>query len=184
MFHRYRLPAFLLFGLFLLVVGSPPAVAHVTVVPAEASAGSRLHVAFRVPHGCDGEATLALRLRIPEGVRGVRPKAKPGWEITISSDGGGAVEEIAWRGGPLPDAWFDEFDLLLVTPQRPGETLYFPVVQECETGVHHWIDIPASGEDPATLAEPAPFLRLTEPEVGGHHGHDHGHGDGHGHAHD
>jgi uncharacterized protein YcnI len=28
---------------------------------------------------------------------------------------------------------------------KPNTTLYFPVVQECETGVSRWIDIPAEG---------------------------------------
>ena len=46
-------------------------------------------------------------------------------------------------------------------PDKPGATLYFPTVQECQTGVHRWIEIPAAGQQWHDLAEPAPFVRLT-----------------------
>ena len=45
-------------------------------------------------------------------------------------------------------------------PDKPGETLYFPTVQECEKGVHRWIEIPAAGKSRGDYKEPAPFLRL------------------------
>jgi len=34
-------------------------------------------------------------------------------------------------------------------------------VQECERGVHRWIEIPAAGKSRGDYKEPAPFLRLT-----------------------
>ena len=37
---------------------------------------------------------------------------------------------------------------------------YFPLVQECEKGVHRWIEIPAAGKSGHDLAEPAPALKL------------------------
>jgi periplasmic copper chaperone A len=45
-------------------------------------------------------------------------------------------------------------------PNKPGETLYFPTVQECERGVHRWIEIPAAGRSRGDYKEPAPFLKL------------------------
>jgi uncharacterized protein YcnI len=45
-------------------------------------------------------------------------------------------------------------------PDSAGKTLYFPVVQECEKGVHRWIEIPADGKTADALKEPAPGLRL------------------------
>ena len=98
---------------------------------------------------------------------------KPGWEITIVKrkperpiEGPhGAitevVDEIAWRGGPLPDAYFDEFGLSMKLPAEPGRVLYFPIVQECESGVHRWIQIPSGGKSGHDLDEPAPALTLT-----------------------
>ena len=53
---------------------------------------------------------------------------------------------MAWRGGSLPDNLYDTFGLLMKLPDAAGKTLYFPVVQECEKGVHRWIEIPAAGQ--------------------------------------
>jgi uncharacterized protein YcnI len=50
--------------------------------------------------------------------------------------------------------------MILRLPDKAGENLYFPVVQECEKGVHRWIEIPAKGQDAGKLREPAPFIHL------------------------
>ena len=47
-------------------------------------------------------------------------------------------------------------------PAQPKQTLYFPVVQECEQGVHRWIEIPAAGQHWGDLKEPAPFVRVID----------------------
>lgn len=151
------------------------AAAHVTANPNEAEAGGYFRTALRVSHGCEGSATVAVRVKPPEGVISVRPQAKPGWEITITMrkldqpiDAGHGrmvtetVDEIAWRGGPLPDAHFDEFGLSMKLPAEPGRRLYFPTVQECENGVHRWIEIPAAGQAWGDLDQPAPFVTLIE----------------------
>lgn len=149
--------------------------AHVTANPNEAPADSYFRTALRVGHGCTGSPTIAVRVKIPDGVLAAKPQVKPGWTIEIKMrkldkpvDAGHgrmiseAVDEIAWRGGKLPDAYFDEFGLSLRLPAKAGETLYFPVVQECEQGVHRWIEIPASGQKWEDLREPAPFIRLID----------------------
>ena len=151
--------------------GVAPAVAHVTLEAQEANNKAVL----RVPHGCEGSATVALRVRIPDGVIAVKPMPKPGWMLTTNngkysktytffhnaklSEG---VTEITWSGGKLPDAWYDEFVFqgFLAGDLEAGKTLYFPVVQECEQGVHRWIEIPAPGKSAADYPEPAPALRL------------------------
>jgi uncharacterized protein YcnI len=38
--------------------------------------------------------------------------------------------------------------------------LYFPAVQECEKGVHRWIEIPEPGKSARDYKEPAPALKL------------------------
>jgi periplasmic copper chaperone A len=70
------------------------------------------------------------------------------------------VVEVTWTGR-LADEYFDRFGLHMRLPDRPGETLYFPVVQECERGVHRWIEIPAAGKPRDDYKEPAPALKLT-----------------------
>lgn len=147
--------------------------AHVTASPNEAAAGSYVTTSFTVPHGCDGAATIAVRIKIPAGVSDVKPQMKPGWTATVTmrkletpvKDEHGnivteAVDEVDWRGGPLPNAFYDTFGLLMKLPAAKGTTLYFPTVQECETGVHRWIEIPAAGQQWHDLREPAPFVRL------------------------
>ena len=158
-----------------LLVAAGSAQAHVTANPNEAPADSYFRTALRVGHGCAGSPTTAVRVKIPDGVMAVKPQVKPGWTIEIKMrkldkpvDAGHgrtvseAVDEIAWRGGNLPDAYFDEFGLSMRLPAKAGQTLYFPLVQECEKGVHRWIEIPASGQKWDDLREPAPFIRLID----------------------
>lgn len=156
-----------------LACGLSHASAHVTVQPAEADAGKYSQIAFTVPHGCAGSATVALRVKMPDGVSSVKPQMKPGWTVEIrkkkldaplqTSHGRTVtetVDEVSWRGGPLPDDLFDTFGLVMKLPDTPGKPLYFPAVQECEQGVTRWIEIPAAGQAPAALHEPAPAVRL------------------------
>jgi periplasmic copper chaperone A len=149
--------------------------AHVTLETREAPVGAPYKAVLRVPHGCDGAATVALRIRIPEGMIAVKPMPKPGWTIdTVTGKYPKAydyfhgvkltegVTEISFTGGRLPDAYYDEFVFsgFLAGDLDPGRTLYVPVVQECEKGVHRWIEIPAAGKSGADYPEPAPALKL------------------------
>jgi uncharacterized protein YcnI len=162
----------LLIGASLLAFALPAA-AHVTLDTREAPAGTTLRAAFRVPHGCEGAAMTRMRVRIPDGVTAVKPMPKAGWELaTVKgplavpvSDGHGGtvtegVREVTWTGRLL-DEHYDEFVVRFALPDRPGQTLAFPVVQECEGGkVARWIDVPAAGQKADDLREPAPLLRL------------------------
>lgn len=159
----------------LLLAGASPALGHVTADPDQAPADSWFRTALRISHGCAGSPTVAVRVKLPDGVLSVRPQLKPGWEISIIErkldqpiEGPHGtitqvVDEIAWRGGPLPDAYFDEFGLSMRLPPEPG-ILYFPTVQECEEGVHRWIEIPTGDKEWDDLEEPAPFVTLTPKE--------------------
>jgi uncharacterized protein YcnI len=155
-----------------LVAAGQPAHGHATLDRNEAPADSFFNAFINVPHGCEGSATLKVRVRIPDGVIGVKPQPKPGWELTIRkeklatplAEGHGrtiseTVAEVTWTG-KLADENFDQFGIHMKLPDRPGETLYFPTVQECERGVHRWIEIPAAGNTRGDYKEPAPFLKL------------------------
>ena len=156
-----------------LAWGAASAQAHVTIQPKEATAGSYFQMTFTVPHGCDGKATVLLRVKVPDGVISVKPQMKPGWTLEIKkrnldtpqATGHGqtiseTVDEVAWRGGPLPDNLYDNFGLVVKLPDMPGKDLYFPVVQECEQGVNRWIEIPQKEKPGEELREPAPALHL------------------------
>jgi uncharacterized protein YcnI len=149
-----------------------PVLAHVTLESRQAPIGASYKAVLRVPHGCEGSATTAVRVRIPEGYIDVKPMPKPGWKLDVMRGKYGkpvtqrdakvseGVTEVDWTGGNLPDAFYDEFVLTgyLGDDLAAGQTMYFPVVQECEKGVHRWIEIPAGeGREPP---EPAPGLKL------------------------
>ncbi len=172
----------LLAGLLSMACLSPLAQAHITLQTPEAAVGGPYKAVLRVGHGCQGSDTTRVRVRIPDGVLGVKPQPKAGWTLEVT-DGKYAqpetlhgaqvdhgVREIAWTGD-LPDAYYDEFTFVatLASSLKPGQTLYFPVVQECKKGVSRWIDTSgAKGAD-----SPAPGLKLIAPEK--RHGDQHTH---------
>jgi uncharacterized protein YcnI len=160
------------------VLTSAPISAHVTLERGEATVGSSYKAVLRVPHGCEGSPTIAIRVRVPAGLIAVKPMPKPGWQLEAKtttyakpymlrgapvSEG---VTEIAWSGGKLLDAHYDEFVFVGTIAEElgGGQTIYFPVVQECEKGVHRWIEIPTGGAHShghgAGSSEPAAALRL------------------------
>jgi uncharacterized protein YcnI len=47
------------------------------------------------------------------------------------------------------------FPAYLTDSLKPGEMLYFPTIQECQKGVHRWIEIPAEGKKADEYKEPA-----------------------------
>jgi periplasmic copper chaperone A len=153
--------------------------AHVTLESKEASPGSSYKAVLRVGHGCEGEPTTVIRVQIPEGVIAVKPMPKPGWELATVKDKYDqpydyfgnelteGVKQIEWSGGRLPDDYYDEFVFVgRLTDFKPGTVLHFPTVQECAGGVHRWIEIPAAGQDPDELEEPAPQLTIIEKPAG------------------
>jgi uncharacterized protein YcnI len=154
--------------------------AHIVADPAEGPAGGYFRTAFRVTHGCKGSPTVALTIRMPDGVLSAKPMPKPGWTVEIKTRPldkpvpgqhgfaiRDAVTEVTWRGGRLENAQFDEFTVMVGLPDRAGETLYFPVLQTCEKGENNWNGIPAAGQNWHDLPEPAPFIKL-KPAAGGH----------------
>ena len=156
--------------------------AHSTADPSEGTAGGHFRTTFRVTHGCKGSPTTAVTIRIPEGVLSAKPMPKAGWTIEIKTrpldlpvdSGHGykireAVTEVTWTGGRLENAHFDEFVVSMRLPDKPGTTLYFPMVQICEKGSSNWIGIPAAGQKWGDLPEPAPFVTLKK--AGGGHAH-------------
>lgn len=155
--------------------------AHATFADAEVVQGATARFTLRIPHGCAGEATLRVRVQIPDGLAAAQPMVHPGWELeTVTGPlaqpytayGHTATEgvrEIVWTG-ELPAAFYDEFVFrAAVTDLLPvGQMLYIPVVQECANGAERWIEIPAEGQDAHDLEGPAPGVRIVAPADPGH----------------
>jgi periplasmic copper chaperone A len=157
-----------------VIAAITPARAHVTLDTAQAPALGYVRIAARVPHGCEGAATVALRLQIPDGVTAVKPQPKPGWTLQVVTDPAApvasgheatpSVREVLWRAQPgqaLPDAFYEEFVLRVRMPDAAGQTIWFPFVQECEGGkVSRWIERPAEGQTYEQLRTPAYPVRI------------------------
>jgi uncharacterized protein YcnI len=165
--------SFALAGALLCAVAGQ-ALAHVTLEVGEAKVGSTYKAVLRVPHGCDGKATIAVRVQIPAGMIAVKPMPHAGWQLATKIEPYAepvkyyedtlteGVSEIEWTGGSLPDAWYDEFVFRGKLPDEgAGTTLYIPVVQECEGGAaERWIEIPEAGKTADDYEAPAPGLKL------------------------
>ena len=154
------------------------AFAHATLEQPTATAGSFYKAVMRIGHGCEGgAATQTVRIQIPDGVKQAKPMPKAGWKLetvvkkldkpydwygqTITED----VSEIVWSGGYLPDNFYDEFVFRAKLPDEADQTLYFKTIQECEEGVHRWIEIPEPGKTADDYEEPAPGLKLIKQEA-------------------
>jgi len=137
-----------------LAVAWQPAAAQIVLSQPSFEAGQNYAAFFRVEHGCDGSPTLALSIRIPEGVRVIDTPEKPGWTLNASRRAG-QIATVTWRGRLAADV-SDQFGLFLKLPPKAG-ALYFPAMQECEKGETQWNGIPSAGHD---LRHPAPVLRL------------------------
>ncbi len=168
---QYSVPAA---ALAVSLFAAVPAQAHVTLETRTETLGAPYKAVFKVGHGCNGSPTTKLRVRLPDGVIAAKPMPKPGWQVEIESGPydkaysffhGATLKEgvktITWTG-KLNDKFYDEFvvSVFIADSLKAGDTLYFPVVQECETGVHRWIEIPKAGGSSHELKEPAPGILL------------------------
>jgi uncharacterized protein YcnI len=158
-------------ALALGLLASAPAAAHVTLEVQQAPANSIYRAVFRVPHGCDGATMTRLVVQLPEGITQARPMPKAGWTLVTTPRADAAspaahgaareLAEIAWEGGRLEDAHYDEFIIRFRLPDRPGELLHIPVTQHCEGGrTAAWTEIPEAGRRVSEYRYPAPALRL------------------------
>ena len=160
-------------GLAAALLAPFAAKAHVTFEIAQTPANATYKAVLRMPHGCDGKATDAVRVDIPEGVIEVKPMPKPGWKLgTTKGDYARAydyygtptakgVRTIVWSNGNLPDDWYDEFVFTgHVADLAPGTVLAFPVVQTCVGGEVRWDQVAAPGKDPEAVEHPAPTLAV------------------------
>lgn len=163
-------------------LGASTANAHVTIQgDREMEADARGQIMLRVPHGCGGEATDTLTVRIPDGIRDVRPEQVSGWTASVEigdvepyDSHGNLITEgvvaITWTADdtPLPDDQYRDFGITLRAPSEPG-VYEFPAVQYCGALEEAWIDEPGTDY-------PAPRLTVIEASNGDDHGHSHDEG--------
>ncbi|NTA84518.1 DUF1775 domain-containing protein [Agrobacterium tumefaciens] len=164
-------------AMMLATVSAIPVMAHITLETPTAKIGSSYKAVLRVGHGCEGKATTAIRVRLPEGVISVKPMPKPGWKIEktqgeyakaydyYGQEKTSGVRELTWSGGPLGDDEYDEFVFraYVTNAFKAGQTVAFPIVQECVDGATtRWIEIPALGKVADDYEHPAPVLTIVD----------------------
>ncbi len=164
----------------LVTMSATHSLAHAVLDRKEASPNTPYRGVVQVTHGCEGTATTRVSVTIPEGVVGAKPMPKPGWQVTTTKGAyakaypyyHGAISEgvktITWTGGSLPDDQVDEFTFFARISDAfvPGETVYFPVEQDCEKGGYRWSEIPSAGTSAHALKQPAPGVRLVAAQTG------------------
>lgn len=149
--------------------------AHITANSSEAPSDSYATVRFDVGHGCEESPTTQLKIKVPPSVASATPAVHPLWDVTTKEGRKNKVDlhgETITRGvseviytakKPLPADRLDFFNLSVKLPAgKPGESVPFPTVQKCAKGETRWIQVPAEGEDPDELEDPAPAITLTE----------------------
>jgi uncharacterized protein YcnI len=151
-----------------------PASAHITFENKEVKPGTTVKFVLRIPQGCEGSATTGVRIALPESLTEAKPQPKAGWTLSVVTDnvqdaaatpghghgGVGNVKEIAWTGGRLEDAYYDEFVFRAAVGKAATGRIFVPVVQQCESGTDRWIEIPADGGSSEDLKHPAPSVRV------------------------
>jgi periplasmic copper chaperone A len=149
--------------------------AHVVFNQSNAAPAALTTLELRVTHGCDGSPTKEVRLKLPDGVTRVTPRALAGWQVAVTKRALSApvtlhgetitqtIDTIIWSGGSFPDLAYEQFEVRAMMPNAAGRTLYFPVEQICESGQTSWSQIPATPAGWGALREPAPFVTLTSP---------------------
>ncbi|QIK40511.1 YcnI family protein [Pontibrevibacter nitratireducens] len=155
--------------------------AHATYAESEVTQGETARLTLRVPHGCGDEATLRVRIQIPEGLIAAQPMVKADWELeTVTGPYENSYEyygntltegvrEIIWSG-ELSSPYYDEFVFRARVTDKvaANEMLYIPAIQECASGVARWIEIPAEGQDSHDLDEPASGVMVIPASHDGH----------------
>ncbi len=155
------------------ILSSPATYAHAVIDEAQAYAGEFSFVTIRITHTCGDSPTNEVRVKIPDGVVRVSPRWMPGWsaekhmrklaepyENEVGQLVTETVDEIIWRGGPLPAGYYLGFQIRALMPRTPGVTLWFKTIQRCDGDSIRWIEVPTPGQSPWELETPAPFIEL------------------------
>ena len=172
---RTRIAAGVVLGAALATALPLAASAHVTVTPDAPVAGGYDVLTFAFGHGCDGSATTALRIGMPDGLDSATPTIAPGWSIDIERDpSDNLVSAITYTADePIADGLRAAVDVSVKYADDAEGTLAFPVEQTCVDGSTSWSETVAEGEDPHSVEHPAPTVTLGAAEGAASEGHDH-----------
>jgi uncharacterized protein YcnI len=153
-----------------------PALAHITVTPGSARAGSAAVLTFHVPNEEAKASTTKVDVKIPTDhpIADLLVKPVPGWTISVRhvtlvkpivTDDGKftqAVSEVIWSGGRIAPGQFQDFSVTADPLPAGVSKLAFKALQTYSNGdVVRWIDLSQPGQPEP--GHPAPVLTLTSP---------------------
>jgi uncharacterized protein YcnI len=156
-----------------------PALAHVTITPSSAPAGSTTELTFRVPNEEASADTTRVDVQIPTDhpIAQLLVKPVPGWTISVQTvtlakplvtDDGqftSAVSEVIWSGGKIAPGQYQDFSLSVDPLPQGISQLAFKAIQTYSNGdVVRWIDLAQPGQPEPD--HPAPVLTLTTGAAG------------------
>jgi uncharacterized protein YcnI len=156
-----------------------PALAHITVTPGSAKAGSAAVLTFHIPDEEAKAYVTRVDMRVPTDHPIAQLLVEPvaGWTISVRTatltkplvtDDGQftqAVSEVIWSGGRIAPGQFQDFSLSADPLPENVTQLVFKTIQTYSNGdVVRWIDVPAPGQ--AEPDHPAPVLALTAATAG------------------
>jgi len=160
------------------VMLAPPAGAHVTVNPSEATKGGVTKLTFRVPNERPTAGTTQVEVAMPpeHPFRSVSVKPTAGWTYVadktplttpITNAAGEqtteTVTKITWSGGLIKPGEFAEFEVSVGPLPTDADEVVFKALQTYDGGeVVRWIDVPTPGG--AEPEHPAPVLELVAAE--------------------
>ncbi|WP_434812418.1 DUF1775 domain-containing protein [Microbacterium sp. bgisy189] len=174
---RARLIAGSVAGLALAAAAPLAASAHVHVAPGDAPAGATTRLDFSFSHGCDGAATTAIIVDVPEIVDGLTPVLDGAWTISRELGDDGIPTRVVYTAAtPVEDGVAASVAMDVIFPQSAADTgVPFPVTQQCGDAQTAWVEVAEDGQDADDLEAPAPVVAVgavAEDTEG--HGHDSG----------
>ncbi len=177
--RRARLGLGVVAGAALALALPLAASAHVHVTPEEAAADGTTRLDFSFSHGCDGAATTAIVIDIPDAAQGAAPIVDGAWAITTEVGQSGIPTTITYTATtPVTDGFAASVGMNVIFPaSAEGESFAFPVTQQCEGAESAWVEVAEAGEDAHDLDYPAPVVTVTGASDASGDGHG-GHGDG------
>ena len=132
-------------ALLVLAVTAHTGMAHITLPPGGATAGTVYPAAFRVGHACkDAAATTAVKVRIPAGFTPLEARPRPGWTVSVTP------QEVSWTANSAQAALPAKDRTSFVVSGKLAETtgvLWFKVLQVCDNGSADWAQVPARDGD-------------------------------------
>jgi hypothetical protein len=105
------------------------AFAKVALTQAQAPAGAKFTLHFRVTDGCKGGATNMISIAMPKTVINVDPEFVNGW-TSQELHSVAAGDSAAWRDGNLAAKTTGDFPVTMILPKKPGP-ITFTATQFC-----------------------------------------------------